>query len=327
MNTQETLNFIRKFFAQPLTQDLKSRFGHWLTSDHLKDEKNIALQELWAEESAEANAQTYEDLEMMHKHIAKLSRNRFRISRILKVAAAIALLITGSLTSYIFLNSTQRFGEVEMMQCFVPYGEQKSIQLPDGSVVWLNAGSLLVYPSEFTGNVRSLYLSGQAEFTVVKNKKKPFIVKTNHIEVEALGTVFSVTSFPGDNTTKAILEEGSIRVGVDKQKFENRVLVPNQQLTYAHNSGKITVASIDAKQQAKWKEGYLIFQGATLEEIYKDIERRHNVSISYDNQQFEKGKYNVKFMPNETVEENFEVLRELIPGFNYKIKGNSIYIN
>jgi ferric-dicitrate binding protein FerR (iron transport regulator) len=214
-----------------------------------------------------------------------------------------------------------------MMQCFVPYGEQKSIQLPDGSVVWLNAGSLLVYPSEFTGNVRSLYLSGQAEFTVVKNKKKPFIVKTNHIEVEALGTVFSVTSFPGDNTTKAILEEGSIRVGVDKQKFENRVLVPNQQLTYAHNSGKITVASIDAKQQAKWKEGYLIFQGATLEEIYKDIERRHNVSISYDNQQFEKGKYNVKFMPNETVEEKLEELRELIPGFNYKIKGNSIYIN
>ena len=327
MNTQETSNFIRKFFQQSLSQDLKKRFGQWLTNDHLIDEKKQAMQELWAEESTEANAQTLEDLEMLHLRIADSSRKRFRINSILKVAAAIALLITGSLSSYFFLNSTQRYGDVKMLQCFVPYGERKSIKLPDGSIAWLNAGSLLIYPEEFRGDIRSLYLSGEAEFTVTKNKKKPFIVKTNHIEVEALGTVFTVTSFPGDSTTKAMLEEGSIRVAVNKKELENRILVPNELLTYSHNSEKITVSSIDAKQRAKWKEGYLIFQSATLAEIFTDIERRHNVSISYDKQRLGTGIYNVKFMPNETVEQNFEVLHELIPGFNYKIKGNVIYIN
>ena len=64
MNTQETSNFIRKFFTQPLTKDLKNRFGQWLISDHLNDEKNHAMQELWVEESTEANAQTLKELEM-----------------------------------------------------------------------------------------------------------------------------------------------------------------------------------------------------------------------------------------------------------------------
>lgn len=327
MNTQETLNFIRKFFEQPLSQDIRNRFGQWLTSDYLKDEKNKALQVLWAEESVEANHSTLEDLEIMHTRIAKSAPRRFRLNRLLRVAAAIALLVTGTLISYIYLNSMQTSRGVKMLECFVPFGERKSIKLPDGSIVWLNAGSLLIYPEEFTGNIRSLYLSGEAEFTVKKNKEKPFIVKTNHIEVEALGTVFTVTSFPGDSTTKAMLEEGSVRVGVNKNELQNRILVPNELLTYSHNSEKFTVSSIDAKQLARWKEGYLIFQTATLTEIFSDIERRHNVSISYDNQRLGKGIYNVKFMPNETVEQNFEVLQELIPGFNYRIKGNSIYIN
>lgn len=327
MNTQETINFIRKFFTQPLTKDIKNRFGQWLVDDHRANEKKEAMKMLWAEETAEADTQTLEDLEMIHILMDESSPKHFRINRLLRVAAAIALLITGSLTSYFFLNTKQQNYEVKMLQCFVPYGERKSIQLPDGSVVWLNAGSLLIYPEEFKGSVRSLYLSGDAEFTVTKNKEKPFIVKTNHIEVEALGTVFSVTSFPGDSTTKAMLEEGSILVGINKKEPENRILIPNDLLTYSHNSGQITIESIDAQQKAKWKQGYLIFQAATLTEIFKDIERRHNVTISYDKQKIGTGIYNVKFMPEETVEENFAILGELIKGLNYKIKGNNIYIN
>jgi len=324
MNAQETLDYIRSFFSQSQTKDIKNKFGQWLTSDRLIDEKNKAMQEIWTEESTDANAQTFEDLKEIHLLIEESSRKRFKMTQLIRVAAAITLLITGSLTSYFFMNSTQRFGEVKMLQCFVPYGERKSIQLPDGSVAWLNAGSLLVYPEKFRGNIRSLYLSGEAEFTVVKNKKKPFIVKTNHIEVEALGTVFTVTSFPGDSITKAMLEEGSIRVEINKKEPENRILVPNDLLVFSHNSEKITISSIDAKQKAKWKQGYLIFQSATLQEIFNDIERRHNVSIYYDKQKLGTGMYNVKFMPNETVGENFAVLHELI---NYKIKGNIIYIN
>jgi transmembrane sensor len=327
MNTQETAGLIRKFFGHPFPNDLKMRFGQWLMRDYLNDDKQDAMRVLWDEESAEADEQTLVDLALLHDQIRNVRPRRFRMPAVWQVAAAVCLFLMGSFASYLFMKPTPANTDVNMLQCFVPFGERKSVQLPDGSVAWLNAGSLLIYPEKFNASTRSLYLSGEAEFTVTKNKKKPFIVKTNHIDVEALGTVFSVTSYPGDTVTEAMLEEGSVRVGIHKQVPENRILVPNDLLIYSHNTGKITIRNIDASQRAKWKEGYLIFKTATLPEIFKDIERRYNVTIYFDRQKIGTGIYNVKFMPNETVQENLEILRELIKGFNYKMKDNAIYIN
>lgn len=327
MNAQQTTRLIRKFFTHPTTNDVKSRFGKWLISNHLNDDKDEVMLTLWEEEVAMANTDTFEDLLLMHDRINKESRKRLLFFRFMKVAAAVSLLLVGSFTSHLLFNSTSSVVETKMLQCFVPNGERRSIKLPDGSVAYLNAGSLLIYPEKFNSNTRTLYLSGEAEFTVVKNREKPFIVKTNYIDVEALGTVFTVTSYPGDSISEAMLERGSVLVGLNKKVPENHILVPNDLLTYSHNSGKMTIQSIDAQQRAKWKQGYLIFRAATLSEIFKDIERRHNVAIYFDSQKIGTGIYNVKFRPNETVKENFEVLGELIEGFNYKIKGNTIYVN
>jgi ferric-dicitrate binding protein FerR (iron transport regulator) len=327
MNTQETTGFIRKFFAHPFPDDLKMRFGQWLTSDYQNEDKKDAMCILWEEESAEANEQTLDDLELLHVKIRDLRPRRFRMPAVWQVVAAVSLVLIGSFASYLFMKPTSANNDVNILQCFVPFGERKSVQLPDGSVAWLNAGSLLIYPDKFNASTRSLYLSGEAEFTVIKNKEKPFIVKTNHVDVEALGTVFSVTSYPGDTVTDAMLEEGSVRVCIHKQVQENRILFPNDLLTYSHNTGKITIRNINTSQRAKWKEGYLIFESATLAEIFRDIERRHNVSIYFEKHKIGTGIYNIKFMPNETAKQNLEVLKELIDGFDYKIKGNQIYIN
>jgi ferric-dicitrate binding protein FerR (iron transport regulator) len=329
MNSEELSKFIRKFFSHSLTDDIKNRFGQWLISENSSDLKMKAMEEIWLDDSSciKATDETLKDLDSIHLRMNGLLPKRSFIPYFLRVAAAVVLFVTGSLCTYFLLGVTDgKNQDVRMLQCFVPYGERKSVQLPDGSVAWLNAGSVLIYPEEFTGNVRSLYLSGKGEFTVVKNKKKPFIVRTNFIEVEALGTVFTVTSYPEDSITQTILEEGKVRVGIYNNHHENRILHPNELLTYSHKSEKITISNIDAEQSSKWKEGSLIFRAATLSEIFKSIERRHNVTIYYEKQKYVSGIYNIKFKPNETVNEDLKVLGKLVEGFDYKIEGNKIYI-
>lgn len=326
MNAEEISKLTRKYFLNTLTDDVKNRFGQWLIGKHFIYEKERAMEALWLEESAHVNAdvQTQFDLDQLHLRMKQSLPKRSRRPRLLRFAAEIALFIVGTLSSYLFLKTTtQKTGDVKMMHCFVPYGERKSIQLPDGSIAKLNAGSLLVYPEEFRGNIRSLYLSGEAEFTVQKNRNKPFIVRTNHVEVEALGTVFTVTSFPEDSITQAMLEEGQIRVGIYNRNRENRILRPNDLMTYYHNNQRTTITNVDAALHSEWKNGYLIFKNETISNIFKKMERCHNVTISYDVQNFGVGTYNVKFMPNETVEERLDVLNKLIDGFTIQKVGNT----
>jgi len=326
MNAEQISKITRKYFLNTLTDDVKNRFGQWLIGKHFNDEKERAMEELWLEESAHVNAdaQTHMDLDNLHLRMRQSLPKRSKLPRYLRFAAATTLFIMGSFSSFLFLKTTtKKTGEVKMLHCFVPYGERKSIQLPDGSTANLNAGSLLVYPEEFLGNNRSLYLSGEAEFTVEKNRNKPFIVKTNHLEVEALGTVFTVTSFPEDSITQTMLEEGKVRVGIYNKDHDNRILQPNDLLTYSHNSKSITISKVDAVQHSEWKNGYLIFKNATISNIFKNMERCHNVTISYEIQKFGVGVYNVKFMPNETVEERLDVLNKLIDGFTIQKIGNT----
>ena len=101
-----------------------------------------------------------------------------------------------------------------MAELFVPYGESRQVILPDGSQVWVDAGSLLVYPKDFTDTeTRTVYLTGEASFTVRKNTEKPFIVKTTYLDVQALGTVFTVASYPADSCTSTILGRGECQSG------------------------------------------------------------------------------------------------------------------
>ena len=143
---------------------------------------------------------------------------------------------------------------------------QNLITLPDGTTAYLNSGTLLVYPQKFTGDIRSVYLIGEANFDVKKDKQHPFIVKTNHLKVKVLGTKFNVHAYAEDEKTTTTLESGSVVV----QKANNEdiiTLTPNEQLEYDNPSGEFNkniivpphlattdVYTIKFKQKAPIKE-------------------------------------------------------------------------
>lgn len=156
-------------------------------------------------------------------------------------------------------------------------GETYQIKLPDGSLVVLNAASSLTYPASFTGlEMRTVKLDGEGYFEVAKNKAQPFVVESQGQKVKVLGTHFNIRSYHDDEAKKTTLIEGSVEMsagGIDK------ILKPGEQGKLQNN--KIEVTTIDAKLATAWKDNEFMFEGESIENIMKMIERWYNVQVIY----------------------------------------------
>lgn len=127
-----------------------------------------------------------------------------------RIAAFLLIPLVSIATAYVYVRLHTH--DVRFVECIVPKGDQKEVTLPDGSVITLNSGSVFLYPTHFTGDTRSVYLSGEGHFKVAPDKKLPFVVETNHLDVCVLGTQFNVQAYPLDKRTITTLETGSVAV-------------------------------------------------------------------------------------------------------------------
>ncbi|MAZ28712.1 MAG: hypothetical protein CL868_16745 [Cytophagaceae bacterium] len=162
----------------------------------------------------------------------------------------------------------------------VPYGKRFSIELADGSIVHLNSGSVLKYPSSFGENQnREVYLEGEAFFEVAKNIHKPFIVKTSQLNVRVLGTRFNVSSYVEDGYTSATLAEGSVAVYPSDGDMDSirRKIKPGEQARF--RDGILNVKYVDVNKNIAWMKGSLYFDNERFEAISKRLERRFNTDI------------------------------------------------
>lgn len=326
----KTKQVMRLYFGKHFSRYGRILFGRWLKAEDEGGEKLEALQDLWEESETEVTASTYNDWNALQKHlIAEPFRKRMTplYRQVFKYAAIIVLVLMTAGTTYWATDRFKPVRHVEMAQIFVPYGESKEVLLPDGSKVWVDAGSLLVYPKDFTDtDTRTVYLTGQASFSVRKNPEQPFIVKTTYLDVQALGTVFTVEAYPGDSCSMATLEEGSVLVSVRNEDIQPTVLKPDQQLVYSHSEHTVMVHSIDASLYNMERNGYLIFENTSFSRLMASLERKFNVTIHYNSQKFAGEYYNVKFSPDEKLEDVLNILQQLI-GIHYKIKGKVVFIN
>lgn len=320
---------IRLYFGKHFSQNSRILFGRWLRAENGEASKNGMLQKLWEKSSAEVTVSTYEDWNTLQKRLRRelpnASRFPFHYQWIKYAAIFVLMLLTGTV-SYWVADHTKPVLQIEMAEMFVPYGESRLVVLPDSSRVWVDAGSLIVYPKDFSGiETRTVYLTGAASFNVQKNPDKPFIVKTTYMEVEALGTVFTVESYPTDSCTTATLEEGSIKIEVDNgNTSDSSILTPNQQLVYSHTNRSIEIRAVDIALYKMAREGYLIFANSSFSHLMASLERKFNVTINCNSQKYE-GTYNVKFAPEENLKDILSILQQLM-GIKYAIKGNVVFI-
>ncbi|MGE7776478.1 FecR domain-containing protein [Chitinophaga sp. NPDC101104] len=169
-----------------------------------------------------------------------------------------------------------------------PKGRQYQLTLPDGTKVWLNSASAIRFPTAFIGKERRVDIHGEAYFEVAKNPEKPFRVGVgNDMEIEVLGTHFNVNAYDNENTFTTTLLEGRVRVralpGMQHHGTSAGVIVPGQQLEMTHNEGVTVINNADINKAMAWKNGLFNFEGATLEEVMKQLERWYDIEVVYEN--------------------------------------------
>ncbi len=172
----------------------------------------------------------------------------------------------------------------ELNQLVIPYGKNSSIQLPDGTIAYLNAGSRLVYPSYFTGKNREVFLIGEGFFEVVSDKNNPFVVQTNDLKVEALGTRFNVSAYPSDNMIETVLVEGKVKISPNSNNpFKKEyTLEPNQMAAYNRTSTETSISAVDVSNYVSWHNGFLNFDSSDLSRITKKLERYYSIRILFE---------------------------------------------
>ncbi|MCG6191110.1 FecR family protein [Maribellus maritimus] len=166
-------------------------------------------------------------------------------------------------------------------QIIVPFGRRHCITLCDGTTVQLNSGSQLIFPANFTGNNRKVYLKGEGYFEVAKNSAMPFVVITDYLDIDVTGTIFNISAYEDEKTASAVLVEGSVNVTQKNKLFSNPkyTLEPGQGYFYSINTSKATVNKVDIINYVGWKDGWLQFKDQPLINIVRRVEKYYNKEI------------------------------------------------
>lgn len=190
----------------------------------------------------------------------------------------------------------------------VPYGRHSSLTLSDGTKMHINSGSKVVFPNHFSETERQIFVNGEVYLEVVPNKKAPFYIRTDQMDVQVLGTTVNVTAYEHDNRQSVVLVTGSVKVITrDKQVTQ---LSPSQMLDYSN--GKRAVSTVNTYEYTCWKDGYFIYTKESLGNIMNQLSRYYGVKIVCDSGIIStscSGKLDLKENLNKVMQDLSDILR------------------
>lgn len=239
--------------------------------------------------------------------ILKANRRKQMYNQMMRYAAflAVPLLLTSLVLGYLYFQKpelAEKYAEVTAAT-----GSVIRYELPDHSVVWLNSGSTLRYPTVFRSDNRNVELNGEAYFEVEADNERPFYVNTRHgLTVYVYGTRFNVTAYEDDSNIETVLEKGKVNV-ISPDRKTIMQLAPGEQLLYNKQSQKLIKNKVDIYEKVAWKDGKLIFRNASLDDIFKRLSRHFNVDIQFNNKSGKEYKYRATFR-NETLPQILDYL-------------------
>ena len=223
-------------------------------------------------ESAISIVDQHQEYEIEHP-----SKRSFSFLRLMTAASVIAII--GFVSQHFFFPSSIKIAVVPVEKK-TSNGQQLSIKLPDGTLVTLNAGSMLSYPKQFEDTLREVRLIGEAFFDVTRNGKAPFIIHTGEVTTKVLGTSFNVRAYPENKEVQVAVVEGKVKVRMSSGLDKNGVcLVKSEMVTVQKEHGKLIVSDYDEKDQIGWKDGILYFEKSDFTSTVRKLERWYGVKI------------------------------------------------
>ncbi len=268
---------------------------------------------------------------------------------ILKIAAVIIpAFLLGGILSYYILAERPEPEKISTTEIRSPFGARSEVILPDGSTVWLNAGSRIKYMNDFNKNNREIQLSGEGYFKVTPNADLPFRVKTGDLSILAIGTEFNVKSYDDEDIIETTLVEGKIAIHQDQKQKKSIYLEPHQKAIYMKYNKNLTVKDmravgenkheelklkkgiiyiaekIDPEPIVAWKENRLIIKGEELNSLAIKLERKYDVKFVFGSESLKQFRF-TGTLENETLTQVLDVIKLSAP-LEYKLQGKSVMI-
>lgn len=318
-------DIIALFTSSAQDEEMKHQFHGWLTDKQHADEKEAALYECWQQTEGKQGEASDKVLQQIYQRAGitpTVHRIRYWLKP-LRYAAAVAVLMVSVYTTHLWTK--KQYAELATVEKYIRPGEMQLVELPDGTMVHANAGTLLFYPEKFIGNTRTVFLIGEANFKVKKNAEQPFIVRSGTMSVTALGTEFNVKAYSDDEEITATLLEGKVKV-VCGMEDTDYILSPGEQVSYHKTTGESTLAKADIDDVTAWQRGELVFHSVTVEEISVVLQRKFNVRFHCSPNRFNDDKYNFRFPEKASFNEVMKIMQSVIGNFKYRIEGHECYI-
>lgn len=207
-------------------------------------------------------------------------------------------------------------------------GELTVVDLPDGSKVHLNASSTIKYPKRFNKKSRDLHLNGEAYFIVAKNSEQPFIVHSDKIYIEVLGTEFNVQAYDVDDVAVTTLVSGKVKLVTPEsnEDMQNEfVLQPGDQATFNKISSTTQISNVETAVTTSWMNGEYSFRNKSLAEITSRLEKIYDVTFVIMDETLNKEEYTGKFFSDQSIEEIVDIIN-FKKQFSYRIENDTVYM-
>ena len=334
LNQQDEI-MLQQFLKTPENRDyFKKMYAVWYTVNHTLEEENV--------EKAFQKALFRIDAQTEKEDSRKTRQLTFSF---MKMAAAVFLSFLLGASSFYLINNQQEatpevIAAVETSKVMVPLGSMSKVELPDGSLVTLNAGSKLHYNTTYGKDSREVWLEGEGYFKVVKNADIPFVVRAKEVTIKALGTEFNVKAYPEEAMVQTTLVNGLVSIHQEKSLSNTKELMmkPKQTVTIydegtrtieeglepVKEKEKVTVQYAEAKTKVElknevktelytsWKDTRWVIESETIEELAMKLQRRYDVQIIIANNELKQYPF-TGILADETLEQVLEIMKSVVP--------------
>ena len=325
---------IANYLTEGLDKNALDELKTWIAASAENQQYFIRQREIWFSAVSREAASVYDKDKAFEnfrnrvesqKEIQSTSRRGFSLSALWRYAAVVAIIIAVGCISYWQgeVNVKDTFADISVE---APLGSKTKLYLPDGTLVWLNAGSRMTYSQGFGVDNRKVELEGEGYFEVKRNEKIPFFVKTKDLQLQVLGTKFNFRDYPEDHEVVVSSLEGTVGLNNLLREEKEAVLSPDERAVLNKANGLLTVESVTASNASQWTDGYLFFDEELLPDIAKELERSYNVKIHIANDSLKTFRFYGNFVRREqNIQEVLEALAST-EKMQYKIEERNITI-
>ena len=318
------------YLTHSLDKESKKTFEEWLNSSHKNKEYFLQQQEIWFSciDDKESELFDKDNAYLCFRNYVKTRKGftPFRTyivySWFRRSAVACILILLASVVSY-KITKDYIIKDIANVVIEAPAQSNTKISLPDGTLVWMNANSILTYSSGFSITNRSIEFQGEGYFEVAHNRNLPFKIETAGLEVRVLGTKFNVRNYLDEEEAVVYLKEGKLALNTS-QKEGQTILLPNERIVYNKTNKRMSKTQSELLIDTNWTKGILFFNETLLIDLAKELERIYRVKISFENDRLKRYRFYAVFNSKEqSIKEIMDILSSTHK-FKYEMKDRHI---